>query len=128
MDRPTRAPGTRLCIAVRKEGVTLYGNPSAMRSLAEYLLWIAGADPAEHYECHARLELQSDECLFENKRPLDVWALVEPALAQHITAGASVSDDGDREEGFEVTFMAVEERDLDELAKHQESALLPEES
>ncbi|HET6621347.1 MAG TPA: hypothetical protein VFG64_15540 [Dongiaceae bacterium] len=121
MDRPSKAPGTRLCIALRKQGITLYGNPAAMRSLAEHLLWIAHADPAEHYECHAGWQLQSDECLFNDKHPLDVWMLVEPDLAGHVTNGNAA------DEVFDINFMAVEEGDLDELAKHQGSGILPKE-
>jgi hypothetical protein len=121
MDRPNRAPGARLCIAVRKQGVTLYGNAAAMRSLAEYLLWIASSDPAQHYECHVSWELQSEECLFDNKRPLDVWALTEPSLTRHVTTGGTPG------EAFDVNFMAVEEGDLDVLAKHQDRGVLPDE-
>ena len=122
MDRPSKVPGTRLCIALRKQGVTLYGNPAAMRSLAEHLLWIARSDPAEHYECHASWQLQSDACLFDDKRPLDVWALVELDLAGHVTNGNTPG------EVFDVDFMAVEEGDLDEMAKQQGSSILPKES
>ena len=121
MDRPSKVPGTRLCIALRKQGITLYGNPAAMRSLAEQLLWIAHADPAGHYECHASWQLQSDECLFDNKHPLDVWTLAEPGLASNVTNDNTVG------EAFDINFMAVEEGDLDELAKHQGSGILPKE-
>lgn len=121
MDRPSKVHGTRLCIAPRKQGITLYGNPAAMRSLAEHLLWIADADPAEHYESHASWQLQSDACLFDSKRPLDVWALIEPDLTGHVANGSTVS------EVFDVNFMAVEESDLGEMAKHQGSGILPQE-
>jgi hypothetical protein len=120
MDRPTKASGVRLCIAVRKQGVTLYGNAAAMRSLAEHLLWIANSDPAEHFESQS-WQLQSDACLFESKRPLDVWTLVESSLAKHVTNGQVHG------EAFDINFMAVEEGDLDELAEHQGSGILPKE-
>ena len=93
-----------------------------MRSLAEHLLWIASANPAEHYECHATWQLQSDECLFNNKHPLDVWTLAEPDLAGYVTHSNIIG------EVFDVNFMAVEEGDLDEMAKHQDSGILPKEA
>ncbi len=128
MERPRQVPGTRLCIAVRKDGVTLYGNPAALRTMAQHLLWAADADPAEHYECHVRWHLQSDACRYEAKRPLDVWTLVDADLARSIRVSplGSDTDSEIQEEGFEVTFMAVEESDLDALAQHQSTGLLPE--
>jgi hypothetical protein len=127
MEQPEKLPGTRLCIAVRKEGATLYGNPAALRSLAQHLLWIADADPAEHYECHATWELESDACRFDGERPLNAWTLAEPALADILAKLREAVVDGEPalEGGFEVTFMAVEGSDLDELARHQESGVLP---
>jgi hypothetical protein len=104
----------------------LYGNPAALRSLAQQLLWIADADPAEHYECHTIWEL--DDSRFEDRRPLDVWSLAEPALVDVISKEGPTIVCGKEalNPGFEVTFMAVEESDLDKLAKHQESGVLPE--
>jgi hypothetical protein len=127
MELPRQIPGTRLCIAVGTGGVTLYGNPAALRTMAQYLLWAADADPAEHYECHVRWHLQSDACRFDGKRPLDVWTLVDAGLAQSIPPSPLVPsvEAVAQQEGFEVTFMAVEESDLDVLAQHQNTGLLP---
>jgi hypothetical protein len=128
MERPEKLAGARLCIAVRKDGATLYGNPAALRSLAQHLLWIANAKPSEHYECHTIWELESDECRFDGKRPLNAWTLLEPALAAVLSKRRTVTVDGEPgyDEEFEVTFMAVEEHDLDRLAEHQESGVLSE--
>ena len=95
--------------------------------MAQHLLWAADADPAEHRECHVRWHLQPDACRFEGKRPLDIWTLVDADLAQSIPASplGSDSDAEMQEDGFEVTFMAVEESDLDALAQHQRTGLLP---
>jgi hypothetical protein len=122
MTKPEPHSDSRLCIAVKKDGVTLYGNPSALRSLADRLTRIAEADPSEHDECHVTMELLSDDCRFEGRQPLNVWSLAEPHLIPHI-----VPVNGSRGlAGFEVTFMAVEERDLDDMAQHQRSGILPQ--
>src|SRR5688572_14179631 len=117
MTKPELHSDSRLCIAIKKDGVTLYGNPSALRSLADRLRRIADADPSEHYECHVTMELLSDECRFGGRQSLNVWSLAEPHLVPHI-----VPVNGSRDlAGFEVTFMAVEERDLDDMAQNQGS-------
>jgi hypothetical protein len=73
------------------DGVRVYGNREAFRSLANWMLWIADANPSDHYECHTRFHMSSE----------------------------TASSD------FELTFMGVEEQDLDKLFEHQVTGILP---
>jgi hypothetical protein len=59
MAYPKRQRGVRACVAVGKDGVTLYGNKATFRSLAKWMTWIAESKPSEHYECHVVWHLLS---------------------------------------------------------------------
>lgn len=116
---PVKKDGTRLCIAVTSDGVTVYGNRQAFESLAEQMQWIAQSNSSEHYECHVVMAFENDESRFEGKKPKNVWVLAEKNLA-HFPIKES-----ENYTNYELTFMAVEEKDLDEMAKYQEAGLLP---
>jgi len=119
MPAPDRIPGTRACVVVTRHGVKLYGNRAAFRSLARFMSWIAEADPAEHFECHAKWHLASEEFLLRNGAP-NVATLFTPDLVDHFTR------ESEDDSGFELTFMGVEEGDLDELFEHVPTGVLPE--
>ena len=97
----------------------LYGNREAFRSLAQFMSWIADANPADHYECHVKWHLSSEEALLRGGTP-NVVTVIAPELATHL---ASASDMGP---GFEVTFMAVEEHDLDAMSTTARCGVKPE--
>ena len=119
MPAPARIPGTRACVVVTRHGVKLYGNRAAFRSLAQFMSWIAASDPAEHFECHAKWHLASEDFLLRSGAP-NVATLFTTDLVDHF---APESDD---DPGFELTFMAAEEGDLDELFEHVPTGVLPE--
>ncbi len=119
MAAPDRIPGTRACVVVTRDGVKLYGNRAAFRSLAKFMTWIAESDPAEHFECHATWHLASDEFLRRNGAP-NVATLFAPELVEHFAR------ETDEEAGFELTFMALGEGNLDELFEHAPVGILPE--
>jgi hypothetical protein len=117
---PARKPGRKLCLAVTKQGVTAYGNRDAFESLGEYFKWLASSDPTEHFECHTIWHLQDDRSTFAKQSTKNVYALF---TARTKAVFEKESEDGF---GFELTFMMASEAELDELAGHQETGLLPE--
>jgi hypothetical protein len=119
MSAPDRIPGTRACVVVTREGIKLCGNRAAFKSLARLMSWIAESDPAEHFQCHAKWHLASDAFLHHKGAP-NVATLFTPDLVEHF---APRSED---DPAFELTFMAVEEGDLDELFEHEPTGVLPE--
>jgi len=127
MEQPRLIAGSRLCLALTAEGLTVYGNPEALKSLAKWLEWIAHANPEEHYECHVGLFLEDEASRFEGKVPRNVSVLVERTLAPHIVQRKMVQIDGEPalQRGFDLTFMAVPEADLDQMAASQGMGILP---
>lgn len=119
MPAPDRIPGTRICLAVTPEGVKLYGNREAFQSLAQFMSWIADSDPAEHFECHVKWHMSSEGALLRNEAP-NVATLFAPALDGQFERTSESNS------GFELTFMAVEKADLDELFQHAASGVLPD--
>jgi hypothetical protein len=117
---PAPIPGTKLCLAVTKQGVTAYGNRDAFESLSEWFKWMASSDPAEHFECHIIWHLQDDASSFQKESTKNVYAL--------FTAKTKAVFEKDSEDGFgfELTFMMAPEAELDELAGCQKTGLLPE--
>jgi hypothetical protein len=113
MEHPKRQRGTRVCLAVRKDGVTLYGNRAAFKSLAEWMQRIADSDPAEHYEFHVGWHLGSHFA----KRP-NVFVRFDRHMRQWFGKRGVAN-----REKFELTLMQVENGDLMELER---KPMLPE--
>lgn len=128
MNQPHLESGARACIVLTRQGLTVYGNPPALRTLAKWLEWIASAPPSEHYECHVGMDLEDEESKFHGGLPRNVWVLVEEALALHVEARQALVVDGEPalERGFDLKIMGATERDLDDLAETQAQGLLPE--
>lgn len=105
-----------MCLAVTRQGVTLYGNKSAFKSLARWLSWVAGSDASEHYECHVMWHLLS-----HHARRSNVWVLCDKEMLKVVNR----EPDGGGKPTFEVTFMAVTARDLRALRIHEREGLLP---
>ena len=101
--------------------MTIYGNRTAFVSFAEWMQWIAASPRGEHYEAHLVMDLEDDASKFEGKYPRNVWTLVDPALR---AAGVITPVDP---RDFEITFMAAEDSELDQMEAHQEAGLLPKE-
>jgi len=119
MSYPDVTKETEICVAVRREGVTLYGNRAAFRSLSRWLSWIADSDPKEHFECHLLWNFNSYESKV-GEEPPRVWVLYDKETASTFQHQPDECE-------FEVTFMAVERSDLDKLREYRESRMLPEE-
>ena len=117
---PARKPGTKLCLAVTKQGVTAYGNRDVFESLSEWFKWLASSDPVEHFECHIIWHLQDEASAFRKQSTKNVYALFTEKTK---AVFEKESEDGF---GFELTFMMASEAELDELAGYQETGLLPE--
>ena len=96
---------------VAPDGVKIYGNAAAFESLARIMSWIASAAPNENFECHLPLSLQDDDAIFGKTDNPNAWVAIDPALRQLVKPRTS------RSMGFEVTFMALSEQQLDELRK-----------
>ena len=107
MAYPKRQRGVRACVAVGKDGVTLYGNKATFRSLANWMTWIAESKPSEHYECHVVWHLLSRVA----KKP-NVFVRFDESSDRAEPRGRKR-----RGQAFELTFMQVEEADLNRLEK-----------
>jgi hypothetical protein len=119
--KPNVQKGARICMAVTQDGVTVYGNKIGLESLSEWLAWIAKNNPSENYECHTKMYLMDDDCVFEGKKPNNIWVLKSKDVAH------SFYEENETCPGFELTFMGVTEKDLDEMAQHQKTGILPDE-
>jgi hypothetical protein len=117
-EAPAPDGAARLCLSLTAEGLTAYGNQAALTSLRDQLTWMIASDPAEHFECHVLMTLESEESRFDGAPP-NVWTLVSDDLAAKV---AAPSED---HPGFELTLMHAEEADLDELASQRASGIKP---
>ncbi len=113
MTQPGKRRGTRVCLAVTKDGVTLYGNKAAFKTLADWMQWIADSDPAEHYECHVVWHLLSHLA----RRP-NIVIRYDKQMRRIFAKRATPNV-----EQFELTFMQVENSDLNKLER---SSSVPE--
>lgn len=113
---PSKKPGVRACLVLGNDGAKLYGNRAAFASLAEWMEWLARSPSNEHFECHVLMDLEDDESKFGDKRPRNAWGLMQLKVGEK-SAGASEIGD--------LTFMCLEEDELDQLAKNQELGVLP---
>lgn len=111
---PMRPRGTRLCIAITKDGVQVYGNRAALQAIAARMSWIANSTPADHYEMHLVWHLLS----FAKTRNVSV--LVDEAASRVFGRGSTKLL-----KTFELSFMIVEESDLRKLRKYQSAGVLP---
>lgn len=118
LPRPKKQRRLELCITVTKSGVSLFGNPRALQSLADWLTWIASAEASEHYHFHVPWHLE--KTFRKPGAPKNIWFLFDRQMAR--TVGKPKKD----EIGFEVTFMAVTKADLARLRKRQSTRLIPE--
>ena len=82
-------------MVVSTRGVTFYGNRQSLRGLADWLSWVAAQPASEHAEVHVP------------------WHLDPPRPGRRRTI-TSARPKG-RPIDFELTFMAVEPKDLDRL-------------
>lgn len=112
--------GPRLCITIKPDGVTVYGNKQSLKLLAQHIENIAAADESQHYECHTLMALEDDDSKFGGKEPRNVWLLADKECASVFHARS------ENNPGFELTFMAVENGDLDHMAQFQKGGVLPE--
>jgi hypothetical protein len=101
--------GRELCVTVEEDGVWIYANRAGLRALAERIGGIAASDPSEHYELHLRWHLGSHG---KGRNPVFVL-MDEKARKVH------------SRDGFEVTVMAVEPKDLRTLRRHEKTGRLP---
>jgi hypothetical protein len=117
---PAPAPdGTaRLCLSLTAEGLTAYGNRAALTSLRDQLTWMIASDPAEHFECHVLMTLETDASRFDGATS-NVWTLVSEDLAEKVVILS------EEHPGFELTLMHAEEADLDKLASYRPSGIKP---
>ena len=117
--QPQTRDGTKLCIAVTRQGVTAYGNKAAFESLAEWFRWMASSAPSEHYECHTIMYLRDEASTFGEDTVKNVYVLFDANTRRPFEKKAK------NEFGFELTFMMATESDLDKLAGFQTRGLLP---
>ena len=91
----------RLAVVAGTGGTAMYGDRAAFKTLARWMAWLAKSDPREHFEMHIP------------------WSL-EPPLARRSKVKVLKRSRGKSARpttGFEVTFMVVENADLDQMFK-----------
>lgn len=103
---PENARGRQVCMVVTGKGIKIYGNKAAFRSLAKWMAWIARSKPEEHYECHLGWHFRVPD--HDAGRPT-VYTIVDKRMTEALSLLRQ------RQPEFDVTFMAVEEADLDRL-------------
>jgi hypothetical protein len=103
--------GTRMVITVEKDGVWLYGNRQTFQTMANWMNHIAQSDPAEHYELHTFLHLHNHArmMVFFDDKTKGIFK--KPAVLKK-----RIKKTGE-DCGFELTFMAVESKDLNQMEK-----------
>ena len=111
MTYPKNERGSQLCLVVGDDGVTVYCNVPALRSMTKWLQWLADSDPAEHYEWHVVWNM-----LAHYRKRKNVSVLVDRG-PQRGKSRKAIQD------GFELTFMAVTQREM-MLLKRRASAQL----
>ena len=115
--RPRKRRGVTLCVVVTRDGTTVYANRAALRSIAEWMLWIATSDPTEHFELHVPWHLANHS----RSRP-NTWVLFDEEMRRMFVRRATGPDSGGP---FELTFMHATNEDLDSLRRHLASKLAP---
>jgi hypothetical protein len=126
VQQPKVDAGSRICISVTRRGVTVYSNPAALRTLAKWLEWIGSQDPKEHFECHVRMDIEDDVSRLTNGDKSNVWVLFERQLYAHFEHHERFSrDENTFLRGFDLTFMATPDEELDEMSKFRETEILP---
>ncbi|THI90526.1 MAG: hypothetical protein CAF41_003950 [Nitrospira sp. CG24A] len=108
MAYPREIAGAQICIRVSTDGMTVYGNRKAFKSLAQWMTWIANAPAEEHYECHLPWHLQSKSSV-QGKESKNVWVVLDKSVK------AAFASRDQNHAGFDLNFMAIEQSDLDRL-------------
>jgi|GEM_PF-4393852 hypothetical protein len=108
---PKTVKGTQFAITVEQGGIWLYGNRQTFQTLANWMSHLAQSNPSEHYELHALWHLHDSAkitVLFDEKtqRIFKKPAILKKRLKK-------TGEDA----GFELTFMAVEPKDLRKMQK-----------
>ena len=119
MGYPKIIDGTKICITIKKEGIKVYGNRQAFKSLIKWMSWIVESDEKEHYEYHLPWNFESYESL-ENRELRNVWVLFDEKT------NALFNKSSEEENMNILTFMAVENKDLSELENFKETGILPD--
>jgi len=91
----------RLAIVAGDGGTVMYGNRAAFKTLARWMTWLAKSDPRKHFEMHIPWHLESPSARGSRIKVLKR------------SRGRSTRPAA----GFEVTVLAVEEADLDQMFK-----------
>jgi hypothetical protein len=106
---PNKDRSLEFCVVVAIDGVTVYGNQVAIRTVSTWLASIAESNPADHDECHLVWHLT-----WHFRKKKNVWVLFQrPSRRRR------------RRRDFDVTFMVVEAKDLRELRRYERSGWLP---
>ncbi len=79
--------------------------------MAKILTWMAESPPDQNFECHLPLSLQDDSTIFDKQAKPNAWVQIDEELR------SVLASKNDHSLGFEVDFMIVTEKQLDEMAK-----------
>lgn len=109
----------RVCLALTKGGLTAYCNRDALKALSQRLNQLVDSPISEHYESHVIMEISDEKSLFEENSEKNAWVLFEKSLANSFDTRSPT------EFGFELTFMTVDEAELDDMVLYQKTGVLP---
>ena len=115
MAYPDIDPDLEACIVMTEDGIKFYGNTATFRTLARWMSWLADSPESEHFSMPILWHLTSH---WESKRR--VFVATDDAVGE--VFGGSQSEIFDN---FELTFMMVENSDIDDLREFEESGRLP---
>lgn len=99
---PRRTRGARARIRVSRDGVTIYGNPQAFRSIGNWMNWLAESNPREHFEFHLVWHMLS-----KFARQPNISVNVDPSVRRAVGRRT-----GPYLRHFEITFMAASPSEL----------------
>jgi hypothetical protein len=110
MTYPKNIKGIKICVVVSNNAIKIYGNREAFKSLADWMSWLGHSEASEHYDFHLTEHLLSDDALLnESKR--NVWVVFEDGFVS--------SNKQEKRTSFDISFMVVEEGDLEKLKKKE---------
>jgi hypothetical protein len=106
MAYPKTDRATRLRIVKSRNGVMVYGNKSAFRTLARWMSWLGDSAADEHYEVHIPWHLQSP---FAKNNRVEIF-------------NESGKGGLKRNHRFEITFMVLNQTEISRVRERTSGA------
>ena len=119
MENPYFLKGSKICVAVRKDEVMVYGNKQAFKSLVGWLEDISTADPELHYELHLPWHFKDQKN--NEVKDGDFFFAHEESVFQ-----AFADEKNEGKPDMQLSFMMVPEEDMKSIQEHKASGIIPD--